>query len=388
MRAKLLAAALLLAFLHGDHECIAIVLQNDVSKAGTRRAILSSLPSAFSLALLTPSPQGALADDSLALDAPSPGSRPVIPGVQVQYRPTGEGLQWKPFPLSTKLAQSRIGANQLSPLNPLPTPFADQELYYPQWMFGSWNATATLMRKLYPYGVDVLPSRSLVEGSPRSRKEQVGDDSVTYQLHYYSTLANSVQNQVTVNLGLGVPQSRIIADRAFSAKSISKAYQQLTPVQEVEWDPRKDPTRLTLYFGAGPLADDMRPLGERRTEIYITARDSEYSKDDDRVYCACEKNRIVQLSPGNAIVGDTETTTEYTLLDDNTITAVSRMAVYLTPNPNSREGLLWQQVGGKAVAFYDYELELKRNLEVFVGPDGREMYKACIMTPKDVIQCA
>jgi len=370
-----------------QHCCVAIVPQNQPSKITTRRAVLTSIPGAIALAqpLLLTSPQDAHASDTPL--GPPPGSNPLVPGSRIQYQPTGDGLSWSPPTLATKLAQSRIGAKELSPLNPKLSPFSDQEMYYPEWMFGSWNVTAVLKRKLYPYGVEVLPSRSLVEGSPRNRQEKVGEDGTSYEVHYYSTLADTVANQVTVNLGLGVPQSKIIADRAFSARSISRAYQQLTPVEEVEWDTRKDPTRVTLYFGAGPLANDMRPLGERRTEIYITARDSEQSFEDN-VFCACERTRIVQLSPGNAAVSDTETTTEYTLVNPNTITAISRIAVYLTPNPNSREGVLWQKVGGKAVAFYDYEMEMKRNEEVFFGADGKELKKACVLTPKDVIQCA
>jgi hypothetical protein len=46
---------------------------------------------------------------------------------------------------------------------------------------------------------------------------------------------------------LGIPKSKIIADRAFNAIiSLPKAYKQLAPVQEVTWDPRQDPTRLSF----------------------------------------------------------------------------------------------------------------------------------------------
>lgn len=57
------------------------------------------------------------------------------------------------------------------------------------------------------------------------------------------------------------------------------------------------------------------------------------------------------------------------------------IAVYFTPNPNSQEGILWQQVGRKAVAFFDYEIDMKRKLEEPV------VLKASILTPKDLIQC-
>ena len=69
------------------------------------------------------------------------------------------------------------------------------------------------------------------------------------------------------------------------------------------------------------------------------------------------------------------------------MTAWSRIAVYLTPNPNSREGILWQQTGGKAVAFFDYELEMTRIKEEFTMADGSTVQRACVLTPKDVIQC-
>lgn len=117
----------------------------------------------------------------------------------------GEGLSLKPILLITKLAQARIGASKLSTINRILSPFADQESYYAPFLFGSWNVTATLKRKLYPYGTDFVPSHSLVEGSPRNRRESVGDPCTTYELHFFSTLADTVANQIIVNLGLGVP---------------------------------------------------------------------------------------------------------------------------------------------------------------------------------------
>ena len=61
------------------------------------------------------------------------------------------------------------------------------------------------------------------------------------------------------------------------------------------------------------------------------------------------------------IVTDTETITEFHhRVNDTTVQAISRIAVYLTPNPNSKEGILWQDVNGKAVALYDYDINLER----------------------------
>jgi hypothetical protein len=87
--------------------------------------------------------------------------------------------------------------------------------------------------------------------------------------------------------------------------------------------------------------------------------------------------------PGDVIVSDSESITEYKQIDKNTVSAVSRIAVYLTPNPNSREGVLWQQVGGRAVAFFDYELQMKRLLE----ETSPGQLLPCVRTPKDYVQC-
>lgn len=305
----------------------------------------------------------------------------------IRTRPTVNAQQGWTLPhLSTKLGSSRIGTESLSPLQQL-SPFASQELYYPSFLFGEWNITATLKQKTFPFGKDFVPSRSLLEGSPRNRNEQVGDRT-TYLGHYFSTLADTAANQLTVNLGLGVPEPKVIADRAYNIVSMSNAYQQLTPVEMVEWDYRKDPTRLTLQMET--MAEDMRPLGKRKSEIYLTARQTEEGLDDvtsQAIYCSSERSRTVSVGPGSVTAGDQEVTTEYRQVDDNHVTAVSRIAVYLTPNPNSREGVLWQQVAGKAVAFYDYEFAMERVLEAF-QQDGAKVLRPCVKTPKDVIQCA
>lgn len=325
---------------------------------------------------------GALSIGSLAFSSspalaniPDQNGAP-IPGVSMGARldPVYDGPAWSPS-VESNLGKTRLQAQELSPTQQLP--FSDQELYYAPFLFGSWKVKATLKRKTYPYGKYFVPSTSLLEGSPRNRLEQVGS-TTTYEVHYFSTMANTM---------LGGPKSKVIADRGYNAISMSSAYQQLTPIQQVDWDPSKDPTRLSIGFGAQPVADDMRPLGPRRGEVYITAREAEFLSDS--VYACSERSRSVTLATRNAIVSDTESITEFRKTSDNnnTVKAVSRIAVYLTPNPNSREGLLWQQVGGKAVAFFDYEMEMERITESTAVDGTNDVQRACVLTPKGVSQC-
>jgi len=259
-------------------------------------------------------------------------------------------------------------------------------LYYPLFMFGSWNVRAELKRKIYPYSIDFLPSSTLLNGSPRNRDELVGN-VCNYEVHYFSTLPTSTTNQIVMNLGTSAPESKIVQDRGFNAISLSRAYEQLVPVQEVTWDYLNKPDKVVLDFGATPLTADMRPLGPRRAEVFLNARATE-SSPDGKTFVAAERSRSVTVAVRDVLVSDTETITEFQKLDDDNVRAISRIAVYLSPNPNSKEGIMWQQTGGKAVAFFDYQLELKRIKESITLPDGSTESLTCITTPKGVRQCA
>lgn len=325
----------------------------------------------------------------------------VLPSTRNRLQKTLDG--WNPSNIvSTDLGKSRIvEASELSPLSPgIPNPFfssssSENELYYPSFLFGSWNVTSTLKRKMYPYGPDLVPSNSLLQGSPRNRLEKVGD-TTSYDLHFFSPISQNKKDEdsVIINIddSLGTTSSskkgnnnnnnnsnRVIGDRRYNSISVSKAYKQLTPVQEVDWDYIKDPTRLTIYFGSGLLSEDMMPLGQRRGEVYITTRQTSSSSSS---YCAAERSRSILVAPGNVIVSDNEYITEYVQIDKDHVKAISRIAVYLTPNPNSREGVLWQQISGKAVAFFDYEMDMIR--QQGGGVDGQSF---CVEDPTGVKQC-
>lgn len=307
--------------------------------------------------LVTPSPVYA--------EAQIGGGRPaaVVPGGVAPYRPQGIGA-WKEIPsLTTNLAKARILASELSPLQQ--AFLGDKELYYAPFLFGSWNVKAELKRKIYPYGINYLPSTSLLEGSPRNREELVGN-VCEYEVHNFSTGTNDMDG-------------KIIQDRGFNAKSLSKAYDQLVPVQEVTWDYRSNPEKVFLEFGAAPLTADMRPLGPRRAEVFLNARANEASSDG-QAYATAERSRSVTIATRDVVVADTETITEFQKLSEDTVRAVSRIAVYLSPNPNSKEGVLWQQTNGKAVAFFDYQIDMTR-----IKGDNAQ---ACVVTPKGETQCS
>ena len=113
------------------------------------------------------------------------------------------------------------------------------------------------------------------------------------------------------------------------------------------------------------------------------------SSKDGSAFCTAERSRSITVGPGTVIAADQETITEYQKGDnDDTVAAFSRIAVYLTPNPNSREGVLWQQVGGNAVAFFDYDWKMTRNEVTSIDNPSNGVSRVCVTTPKEVLQCA
>ena len=80
----------------------------------------------------------------------------VVPGGAAPYKPKGIGVSsWDPPAVQTKLAQSRLLAKELSPLQ---QPFrGGQELYYSQFLFGAWTTKSTLKRKIYPCTYTYFP---------------------------------------------------------------------------------------------------------------------------------------------------------------------------------------------------------------------------------------
>lgn len=328
--------------------CVAVDVQGMAINSATRRSVVNGFAGALTAATIYKNPEAAFAEER--------ERSAVIPGLaggakfvnDVVDESSMNGEAWNPQNLVTKLAKSKILATELVPLSTPLTPFAkDNELFYDDFLLGTWDTTATLRRKIYPYGPSFLPSSSLYDGSPRNRDEKPGD-TYTYQTRY-------------IPLG---EKGKVIADRDFNARSLSSSYKQLSQISQFQWNPNKDPTRASITFST--ISEDLRPLGQKKAEIYITARKSESAVDtvtNESVFGSSERLRSVAVVPGNVVVSDTETITEFRVVDGSNgehMKATCRIAVYLTPNPNSREGLLWQDVNGKAVAFFDYEMDMKK----------------------------
>lgn len=226
---------------------------------------------------------------------------------------------------------------------------SDKQLYYPSWMEGEWEVASTYLAKAFPKGEQYV-YRNLRAGSARSATEKLGDTTKFAARYLPSKTGGTV-------LGFGSGAAAVTSDRAYNTAAMLNAYAGFGRVSRVDYQPDKDPTRMVMQYPQ--LGPDMQPLPPKRTEVFINNRDASLSPDAKTFVCS-ELFRAVTLGPGQSAIADSENVALYRQETPDSIVGRQRALVYLVPSPNSREGDLYMQVNGRAVAVYDYELRLTR----------------------------
>ena len=254
-------------------------------------------------------------------------------------------------------------------------PFSPNQLYYPPWVFGEYEVAWTLRQKTFPKGAEAVPTRLRRGGSFRYSTEDVGDELVV-RARYFSTLADSWENNIRVNLGLGAPSASIIEDRAFNAMELAAAAaEDVTDEDQADkrspssavYEPRTDATLLSLNFPAG---DDVQAV--------ITNRLS--SAPSHKTWLASESVSRTSHVGGDTRNEEYEEVFEWTLADSGDISGRHRTIVYLTRGDVlSSKDAIWTAAKGQAVAMYDYDVYMRR----LVDEDG----SVCVDTPKGYRQC-
>ena len=239
-----------------------------------------------------------------------------------------------------------------------------KQLLYPRWLFGEWSATSELTSFEAPRGERYVPA-SAVAAAEADRGR-----TVAFKARFFQTLPDTAANALRVTLG-SVPESAVVADRAFNIKSLTEAtLGREGAVESVVYDPTNAPDRVTVtYAGARPA----------RGELYLSALRGDDLQVEGSIFHTAECIRQVFLGGERR-----ETVTDYQVLcrfdrkspDDVVLT--QRVAVYLQPQEP-----LYFDVVSQAVGVYTYNIVLHR--QTSEAPDGTRL--ACVDTPKGVTQC-
>ena len=206
---------------------------------------------------------------------------------------------------------------QAAPVYPGPSFAYVKQLLYPRWLFGDWSATSELVSFDAPKGTRYVPASAVAAAeSDRGR-------SVAFRARFFQTLPDTAANALRVTLG-SVPESAVVADRAYNIKSLTEAtLGREGAVESVVYDPTNASDRVTVtYAGARPS----------RGELYLSALRGDDLQGDSPVFHTAECIRQVFLGGERR-----ETVTDYQVLcrfqrnspDDVMLT--QKVAVYLQP---------------------------------------------------------
>lgn len=258
-------------------------------------------------------------------------------------------------------------------------PWAPKQLYYPRWMFGEWQVDMEFVALRTPLGRDYVPAGFLQAAEAPAEEGGLGS-TYAFRQRFYSTLPDTLDNQLRVNLGLGMPRDAIIPDRAFNTRESTNAFLGWQAVDEVEYDPRAAPLRQVVTLSR--LAPDTAPLPPRRLELFINALSSEEGAPEggpEPAFYTSELCRQVLVGVRQVEVKDYEIMHSYRLAAPGVVEGRQRSCLYLQPQEER-----FFQAAGRAVAVYDYRFRMTRLPPPGDAPPGAA---ACVQTPKAVWQC-
>lgn len=226
---------------------------------------------------------------------------------------------------------------------PEPNPVArGQQLAYPGWLEGTWNVSARFIGASEPEG-----------------KRYVTDQTPGVRQGTLLPLPNVGQEPSFQQRYLRAPEGAV-EDRAFNAKQLMEAFLPAAVVQRVDYNPEKDPTRLSVgYSTPGKAGGRLRsgnrteepPRVKRALEVFVNNRAGEMETDD--VFVCMELFRQSNLEVGRS--GDYKKILRLKRASGDEVLGQLRVGVFLTPVDPA-----YFDLGGKAVAVYDYSWRMSR----------------------------
>lgn len=242
--------------------------------------------------------------------------------------------------LSSRLSDETPAQQQAQLGDALGTPFGRRDnLVFPSWLEGEWTIESNILGVAAPLGRKYLPS-----------------DLARVRLGAISVADGVPPLRYRVRFMRRASDDAVVSDRENNLRAVQDASAGYARVQSVTFDGSS--SLKVLYSPFGP--NGTFP-GESRAEVYIQRRRQSNAAAAAERFAFAESTRTVYLAQGRSVtVSDAETVNVFERQGDGSVVARQRVLRFLTPNPNSAEGVLWSEARGRAVALLDYELRLSR----------------------------
>ncbi|MDJ0731917.1 MAG: hypothetical protein QNJ33_18200 [Crocosphaera sp.] len=208
----------------------------------------------------------------------------------------------------------------------------DNDLIYPQWMSGTWTATSILREQIAPLAPEIV-----TPGFEKNKKYL--NKRFTFQVRFKP---QKLSNPSILSLSsLSLKKNLIVADRAFNGENIAKAYLGDDQVLSVKLSSDNPNRQITFLSQNNQLISTVTGRGQETPNLHE--------------FLTIEMTQQLFQRPSSIYLNEVETTTDYQLIDPNTVEAKQVTAIYLSPkDPDYFKAI------ERPVAVYKYDLILDK----------------------------
>lgn len=223
-----------------------------------------------------------------------------------------------------------------------------ENLYFPDWMEGEWDAVQTLVSSKPPLGLEYIggPQGSLdVARASMEEQNKRLNDPVNLKLRFIKTK-------------FGVAE-----DRMFNLRSRLDSFAGKSVVASVEYADVRESNRASVLAAGGSELDPLTTTvvyfkGPAAQKTFVISHGQEWDGDS---YVGYEVDRsIFALTNTNTappVTSDTEVLYSFNLFGENKVEGKIRLAGYLNPQSDK----LYFDAKNRAVSLNDYTLLLTRS---------------------------
>lgn len=224
-----------------------------------------------------------------------------------------------------------------------------ENLYFPDWLEGDWDATQTLMSTKAPLGLKYI-------GGPS------GDTEIARKT--MDEQAKRIGEAVRLKLRFVSTKWGVVEDRAFNLRSRLDAFAGKQVVASVNYADVRESNRESVLKAGGAESDPLTTTlvyfkGPAAQKQFIISYGSNALEEDE--WAGYELQRSIFALTNNSIAPpvttDTEAIYKFKRLTSDTVEGQLRLAAYLNPQNDK----LFFETKSRAVSLTDYTLTLRRS---------------------------
>ncbi|EFJ52741.1 hypothetical protein VOLCADRAFT_127341 [Volvox carteri f. nagariensis] len=199
----------------------------------------------------------------------------------------------------------------------------DRQLFYPAWLAGEWEVTARFAAASFPQG--------------------------------HRLLGRTVPGVLKGSMVAALPDVGAAMDGVFNVRQLMDAFYSFAVTRKVEYEPLKNPTRLTVVYATPRKDKSVISEDLRKAELIINNRISQEISPTDFIVAELFRQMAVATTEVTAATAAAASGSVVVTGIGAEVQVLQRVAAFLQP-----QDAAFFEAGNQAVAVYDYTYTLKR----------------------------